>query len=181
MTTTTLTPTATQNLASYASTYASARNGVGVVVSQFPWIGQYRASASQFELNLVMASFDPTALGGVFDKASLILTVDESYGTTTVEVREHDWPIGITAWVPGAGLAAKRLVGSAQVGPGGQRTVTIPLVAFDLTKQFKILLTIADQTNGVAPTGDTTLLVSSARLDVTTALGRRPHRSFGWL
>lgn len=179
MTTTTLTPTATQNLASYAAGYANARNGIGVVVSQYPWVGQY--FGGQYELNLVMASFNPTALGGTFDKASLILTVDESYGTTTVEVREHDWPVGTTAWVPGAGLAGKRLVGSAQVGPGGLRTVTIPLTSFDLTKPFKILLTIADQTNGVAPTGDTTLLVSAARLDVTTAPGRRPLRSFRWL
>lgn len=179
MTTTTLTLTATQNLASYAADYEIARNGTGAVVSQYGWVGQY--FSGQYELNLVMASFDPTALSGDFDKASLILTIDESYGNTTVEVREHDWPLGVTAWVPGVGLADKRLVGSAQVGPGEQRTITIPLTAFDLTKPFKILLTIADQTNGVAPTGDTTLLVTGARLEVTTMPGRRPLRSFRWL
>jgi hypothetical protein len=131
-------------------------------------------------VNQVMVAFDTTVLPSEIAAASLVLTVEESYGNTTVEVREHDWPENASAFVPGAQLASKRLVGNAQVGPGGQRIVTIPLSAVSRQTPFKVVLTIADQTNNIAPTGDTTLLVTSARLDVTVASSRR-IRVFSWL
>lgn len=166
-TTTTLNLTSTMALASYSSSYALAQAGDGVVVAGYPWVGQYFAGA--YELSQVCAAFDTTALTGGFVSASLILTIDESYGTTVVEVRQHDWPATVQAWLPAANLASKPLLGSITVGPGGKRDITVPLTAFDLTAPLRVVLAIADQRLGVAPTGDTTLLVSNARLAVTTA------------
>lgn len=178
-TTTTLNLASTLALASYSSNYAFAQAGDGVVVAAYPWIGQYRSST--YELSQVFAAFDTGGLSGGFVSANLILTVDESYDTTIVEVRQHDWAADITAWVPGADLASKPLLGSVQVAPGGRRDITIPVSAFALTAPLKIVLAIADQRNNVTPTGDTTLLVSNARLTVTTEPARRASRTFNWL
>jgi len=38
--------------------YATAREGQQPTVSQFPWIGQYKSSATTFEINQVMLGFD---------------------------------------------------------------------------------------------------------------------------
>lgn len=180
MTTTTLTTTSTLNLSAYSNVYTEAREGAGAVLGEWPWVGQYRGGG-QFDVTQVAMAFSTATLTGSFVKATLSLTVEESYGNTTVEVREHDWPASASAFVPGTGLTSKPLVGSVQVGPGGRRDVSITLSAFDLKKPFKILLVISDQTNGVAPTGDTTLLVTAARLEITTAPSRRLNRTFRWL
>lgn len=172
-TTTTLTLTSSLALSSYAPDYAPARAGNGVVASEWPWIGQYRAT-DQFEINQVMAAFDTTGVTGGLMSATLTITVDESYGNTTLEVREHDWAPDASAFVPGADLAAKRLLGSVTVAPGGRRDVSIALAAFDLTRPLKVVLAIADQRLGVEPAGDTTLLVSDASLAVTTAIITTP-------
>ncbi len=167
-TTTTLTLTSSLALSSYAPDYAQARAGNGVVASEWPWIGQYRAT-DQFEINQVMAAFDTTGVTGGLVSATLTITIGESYGNTVLEVREHDWNADASAFVPGNDLAANRLLGSAQIGPGGQRDVTISLASLGLTRPLKIVLAIADQRLGVEPTGDTTFYVSNARLAVTTA------------
>lgn len=179
MATTTLNLASSLFLASYSSNYALAQAGDGVVVAAYPWIGQYFSGT--YELSQIMAAFDVGTLPGGFVSAALTLTIDESYGNTTVEVRQHDWAADITAWVPGAALASKPLLGSIQVAPGGKRDITIPLSAFALTAPLKIVLSIADQRNNVTPTGDTTLLVSNARLAVTTEPARRASRTFIWL
>lgn len=178
-TTTTLDLSGTLALASYSANYTVAQAGDGVVVAVYPWIGQYYAG--QFELSQVCAAFDTAGLSGALVSAALTITVDESYGNTTVEVRQHDWPATIEAWVPGLDLASKSLLGSTTVAPGGKRDITIPLSAFALTAPLKIILAIADQRLNLAPTGDTTLLVTNARLAVTTEPARRASRTFNWL
>lgn len=179
-TTTTFVLAASMAVSSYAAVYADAAAGAGATVSEWYWIGQYPAT-DQFEVNQVMAAFDTTGVTGGLMSAVLTITVDESYGNTILEVREHDWAQDASAFVPGVVLSSKRLLGSASVAPGGQRDITITLAAFDLTRPLKIVLAIADQSLGVAPAGDTTLLVSDAHLSVTTAPIRRPPRAFGWL
>lgn len=173
---TTLTIGSTLFLASYASTYPVARIGAGAVVSDWPWIGQY--FSGQYEVNQVFGSFDTTSLSGQIVEATLTMTVLESYGDTVLEVREHDWPATTAAFVPGDLLNGKRLVGSAPLGPGGERDISIPLGPIDQLRPFKFLMTISDQTNNVAPTGDTTLIVDNVRLTVTVA---NRARFFTWL
>lgn len=181
-TTTDFSLTSFMALASYATEYAEAAAGGGAVVSEWPWIGQYHATnPSQFEINQVMVEFDTASAIGDFVSAALAVTVEASYDSTLLEAREHDWTPDASAFVPGIALGSKRLLGSVAVGPGGQREITIALSQFDLTRPLKIVLAIADQRLGVAPTGDTTLLATDARLVVTTAPPRRPLRSFRWL
>jgi|GEM_PF-1931576 len=168
-TTTTLDLAASLAVSAYAPVYTDAAAGAGATVSEWFWIGQYPAT-DQFEINQAMAAFDTTVVTGGLMSASLTITVDESHGNTILEVREHDWAADASAFVPGSALASKRLLGSAPIGPGGQRDITIALASFDLSRPLKFVLAIADQRLGAAPAGDTTLLVSNARLAVTTAI-----------
>lgn len=153
-------------LASYASTYANARNGQTVTVAEYPWIGQY-LGGGQYEVNQVGLSFDQSGLSGPALEANLILTVTESYGAT-IEVREHDWTEGSTGSFVST-PSTKRLLGSLAVAEGVTGDITIPLNVIGRKSPFKVILTIADQTNNVAPTGDDTILFAGARLEVLPA------------
>lgn len=154
-------------LASYGATFANARNGQDVVIAEYPWIGQYFSGT--YEVNQVGLSFVQTSLPGPALEANLILTVSESYGAT-IQVREHDWTTGSTSsFVTGAQLATKRLLGSATVADGFTGELSIPLNVIGRRSPFKVILSIADQANNVAPTGDDTILFSNARLEVVAA------------
>lgn len=154
-------------LASYGATYANARNGQDVVIAEYPWIGQYRGGS--FEVNQVGLSFNQSSLPGPALEANLILTVAESYGAT-IQVREHDWTTGaISSFIPGGQLASKRLLGSVTVADGFTGEITIPLNVIGRRSPFKVILSIADQANNVAPTDDDTILFSNARLEVVAA------------
>ena len=153
-------------LASYASTYANARNGQTVTVAEYPCFGQYNGGG-QYRVNQVGLSFDQSGLSGPALEANLILTVTESYGAT-IEVREHDWTEGSTGSFV-SNPSTKRLLGSLAVAEGVTGDITIPLNVIGRRSPFKVILTIADQTNNVAPTGDDTILFAGARLEVLPA------------
>ena len=153
-------------LASYASTYANARNGQTVTVAEYPCFGQYNGGG-QYEVNQVGLSFDQSGLSGPALEANLILTVTESYGAT-IEVREHDWTEGSTGSFV-SNPSTKRLLGSLAVAEGVTGDITIPLNVIGRRSPFKVILTIADQANNVAPTGDDTILFAGARLEVLPA------------
>ena len=165
---TTLQLSSTIFLASYASTYANARNGqtVTVTVAEYPCFGQYNGGG-QYRVNQVGLSFDQSGLSGPALEANLILTVTESYGAT-IEVREHDWTEGSTGSFV-SNPSTKRLLGSLAVAEGVTGDITIPLNVIGRKSPFKVILTIADQANNVAPTGDDTILFADARLEVVAA------------
>lgn len=150
-------------LASYAVTYPNARQGTDVTVSEYGWIGQYQSS--EFEVNQVMAGFATNAFASI-SEARLVLTVQESFGLT-LEVREHDWTAAsISSFVPGDSLASKNLLASVAIEEGFTGEISIPVSAFALDGSLKLILCDANQTAGVAPTGDDTMLVSNARLEL---------------
>lgn len=154
-------------LASYASTYNDARNGQNVTIAEYPWIGQYLGE--QYEVNQVGLSFDQSGLSGPALEAKLILTVTESHGAT-IEVREHDWAEGSTGSFV-SNPSTVRLLGSLAVASGVTGEITIPLNVIGRRSPFKVILTIADQTNNVAPTGDDTILFADAWLEVVIDTG----------
>ena len=158
----------TTYLAAYASAYEAAREGGGVVVSQWGWIGQYRGG--QYEINQVMIGFDPSSLPGQIATANLVLNIFESYGPITLEVREHSWTAGSpSSFVPGSQLSTKRLAGSVFLASGRTGEVVIPLDVTGMTGPLKFVLAISDQRLGIAPTADNTVRMTAGRLDVEIA------------
>lgn len=155
-------------LASYSANYQTSREGGGVVVSQWGWIGQY--FGGQYEANQVMIGFDPSSLSGQITTANLVLNIFESYGPITLEVRDHIWVAGsVSSFVPGSQLASKRLAGSLFLEAGRTGEVVIPVNLTGMTAPFKFVLAISDQTNGIAPTADNSVRFTTGRLEVKLA------------
>lgn len=148
------------SVASNGSTYAVAREGTGtsVYVNEYRWIGQYRASASSYDVNQAFVGFDTSNLPAkAITSAKLVLPVNERFGSAVVEARRYDWTPG-QGIVPGSQLADHPLLGSATVNGS---TVEIPLANVARDDLFKIVLAVQAQRMNVAPTGDDTFLLAS--------------------
>lgn len=166
----TLNPTATLFAASAEATYASARaGGPNLYASEFGWIGQYFGGS--YEVNQVFARFDLSGLpaNALITGAKLILTVPESYGTHTVEAREAPaFTAGnAAAFIPGANLAARTLLGSTNFVSAFGITREIALTNFSRAGLANVVLHGAAQRTNTAPTGDTTTRVDSVKLELT--------------
>lgn len=161
-------------VSAYSTDYQQAREGIGAVVSEYPWIGQYN-SGYQYEVNQVMTSFSTASLSGSIVEARLVLNVVDSYGQSTLEVRKHDWIANDpTSFVAGSNLASKTLHGTYLVSPGTSGEIVIGLENLGSTDPLKFVFCISDQTNNVAPIDDNTILISDARLEIRS---RRMPRS----
>lgn len=173
MATASLNSTALFFVATNEGSYAAAREGSGVskYISQYGWVGQY--FGGNYEVNQVFAGFDLSSLpaNAVITAAKLTLTISESYGTTVVEVRQHDFQANsINAFVAGSQLANKPLLGGANINDGFIGTVAVDLTGLTRVGLAKFVLASTTQRTGTAPTGDTTTRVTAAKLDVTYSL-----------
>lgn len=169
----TLNSTSLLFVATNETTYAAAREGSGVskYISQFGWVGQYFGGS--YEVNQVFVGFDLAGLptNAVITAAKLTLTIAESFGTTVVEVRQHDFQNNnINAFVAGSQLASKQQLGSTVVNNGFIGTAAIDLTGLTRDGLAKFVLASTSQRTGTAPTGDTTTRVTAATLEVTYSL-----------
>ncbi|WP_312084693.1 hypothetical protein [Brevundimonas sp.] len=172
MATASLSSTALFFVATNEATFAAAREGSGVskYISQYGWVGQYYGG--NYEVNQVFAGFDLSSLpaNAQITAAKLTLTIAESFGTTVVEVRQHDFANNsINAFVAGSQLASKPMLGGTVVNNGFIGTVAIDLTGLTRDGLAKFVLASTSQRTGTAPTGDTTTRVTAAKLDITYA------------
>lgn len=171
MPTVTLNSTATLFAATNEATYAAARerSGVSYYAAEYGWIGQYFGGS--YEVSQVFARFDLSLLpaNALITSAKLILTVPESYGTHTVEVREVPafTPGNAAAFIPGSQLAARTLLGTTNFVDAFNITREIALTDFTRAGLANVVLHGLQQRTNVAPTGDTTTRVETAKLEVT--------------
>lgn len=170
MATASLSSTALFFVATNEATYAAAREGSGVskYISQYGWVGQYFGGT--YEVNQVFAGFDLSGLpaNAQITAAKLTLTIAESFGTTVVEVRQHDFTNNsINAFVAGSQLANKPMLGGAVVNSGFIGSIAIDLTGLTRDGLAKFVLASTTQRTGAAPTGDTTTRVTAAKLDIT--------------
>ena len=151
--------------------YETAREGTGpnVFVNQYPWVGQYRSG--NHEINQVFFTFDLTSIPAtsVITGAKLVLTISENYGSSTIEARYRRWtPNNTSSFVPGSQLAALPLLGSVTNGLGTREIVIGPT---SRTRLSSIILSSAANRTGTPTTGDDTVLIGNATLEVTHETG----------
>lgn len=153
-----------------SGTYANATAGVGAYTSSFGWVGQFKSSATNFDVDQVMLGFDLTPYAGrVIKSAQLNLIVNESYGSVGVEVRKHDWPATTAAFIPASQIETKPLLGQATITNTGSHR--IPLTGVEGGSELKIALVPTGQRTMTPPVGDDTSLLMNAQATLLVELG----------